>query len=150
MIHRFPIGILFVVALASALMSGPLSGQPTPGGMPAFAYREASGCEGLFLYAWNEARSEVLTISVDRSRVKLIDGTTTLNLATAGEGVVVQVELTGRQRETMPFCSDAGQSSQDRPVVWVARAGTLKIIWRPRPHAPVTPVSVMIDDLVLA
>jgi hypothetical protein len=142
--------ILLVIAISLSGAAQPLSAQSTNGALPAFSYIEASGCEGLFLYAWNDARSEVLTIRVDRSRVKLADGTTTLNLATAGEPVAVQVELTDGRRGTMPFCSEAGQASQDRPAVWVARAGTLKIIWRPRPGALVTPVSVMIDDLVVA
>jgi hypothetical protein len=140
---------LFVITAAAAR---PLLAQRRDGGGPSLAFIEASGCEGLFLYAWNEGRSEVLTIRVDRHSVKLVDGTTTLNLAAAGEGVAVHVEVTRGRRETMPYCSEAGagQSSDEPPAIWTARAGSLKIVFRRRGAGAVTPVSVTLDDLVLA
>jgi hypothetical protein len=147
MIRSFPFVSLVVVL---ALVWQPLTAQQSAGLMPSFSYIDASGCEGLFLYAWNEPRSEVLTIRVDRSRVKLVDGTTTLNLVTAGEGVAVQVELTNGRRGTMPFCLEASQASDDRPSIWIARGGNLKIVYRARANALITPVSVFLDNLVLA
>jgi hypothetical protein len=52
----------------------------------------------------------------------------------------------------MPYCSEAGQSSNDRASTWNAVAGSLKIAFRRRASTsvtPVTPVTVTIDDLVL-
>jgi hypothetical protein len=140
----------FTLLLITVLAPQPLAARQSGGVGPSFSYVEASGCEGLFLYTWNEARSEVLTIRVDGHGVKLVDGSTTFNLATAGEGVAVQVELTGARRGTMPYCSEAGQSSDGPPSIWIARAGILKIAFRRRANAPVTPVSVVLDNLVLA
>lgn len=141
-----------VVAAVSLLLTitlaAPLSAQSSRA-LPSFAYVEASGCEGLFLYTWNEARSEVLTIRVDRNRVKITEGTIALNLATAGAAVAVQVELTADRRETMPYCSESGQPSADRSSIWSARAGILKIVFRRRASPLFTPVSVTLDDLVL-
>jgi hypothetical protein len=135
--------------LVALLTPQPLSAQPGGDAVPSLAYIEASGCEGLFLYAWNAARTEVLTVRVDRSRVTLAEGATTFNLMTAADAVTVRIELTGARRESMPYCSESGQSSADRPSIWLVKGGTLKIMFRRRAVAPVTPVSVMLEDLVL-
>jgi hypothetical protein len=142
---RVIVAILLVTSLTPPLLLARQGGD----GVPSLAYIEASGCEGLFLYAWNAARTEVLTVRVDRSRVALADGATTFNLMTAGDAVAVRIELTGARRETMPYCSESGQASGDRPSIWLVKGGTLKVMFRRRAAAPVTPVSVMLDDLVL-
>jgi hypothetical protein len=145
MLRPIAIGLLVISALASPR----LLAQRRDNGALSLTFIEASGCDGLFLYAWNEGRSEVLTIRVDRSRVKLVDGTTTLNLATAGEDVVVQVEATAGRRESMPYCSESGQSNDVAPSIWTGGAGTLKIVFRRRAPGTVTPISVTLDDLML-
>jgi hypothetical protein len=124
--------------------------QPAaPARTPAMQYSDASGCAGLFLYAWNGDRSEVLTLRADRDAVPLPDGTTTLNLSPSNEGLAVRVELTAAPRGNLPFCSDAGAAGGETPVVWTATAGVVKIMLKRRPNAPVVPVNVSIDGLVL-
>jgi hypothetical protein len=140
------IALLLTVSLTMPLL---LAQRSAGEAVPSFAYIEASGCEGLFLYAWNEPRSEVLTLRVDSNRVKLADGTTALNLVTAGEAVTVRVELTAGSRGTMPFCSEAGQAADDQPSIWTATAGTVKIDYRQRPGATRKPVMVTIENLVI-
>ncbi len=137
-------------ALLMTLSAPPMvAAQPgVPARAPALDYREASGCPGLFLYAWNADRSEVLTVRADRASVKLPDGTTTLNLATTGPGVAVRVEMTA-PRENLPFCSDEGTKDGERPTVWTAVAGTVRIMLKRRPKAAFVPVTVFVNDLVL-
>jgi hypothetical protein len=147
MAHSKP--LIRIAAALIVLLTTPLLAQRSDPGVPSFAYIEASGCEGLFLYAWNEPRSEVLTLRVDRNRVKLAEGTTTLNLPTAGDAVAVRVELTAGSRGTMPFCSEAGQATADQPAIWTAKAATIKIDFRQRPGANRTPVMVAIENLVI-
>ncbi len=144
------IAAVFALLLTVPHTTPSLLAQRSAEAVPAFAYIEASGCEGLFLYAWNEPRSEVLTLRVDRNRVKLADGTTALNLGTVGDAVVVRVELTAAPRGTMPFCSEAGQATDDQPSIWTAKAGTVKIDYRRRPGATRTPVMVALENLVIA
>jgi hypothetical protein len=139
-----------VTLLLSTTVTPPSLTAQGGSGSPSFSYVEASGCDGLFLYAWNEARTEVLTIRVDRGTVSLVDGTTTVNLATTSDGVAVQAELTAARRETMPYCSEADQSNADRPSIWRASAGILKLVSRRRAQVMVTPVSVILENLVLA
>jgi hypothetical protein len=142
---RIVVSLLLVTVLAPAWLSARQSGEV----LPALSFIEASGCDGLFLYAWNAARTEVLTVRVDRNKIALADGTTTVNLATAGEDAAVRIEVTATRRDSMPFCSELGQPTSDRPAIWLTKAGTLKIIARRRGVAPMTAVSVMLDDLVL-
>jgi hypothetical protein len=115
------------------------------GVVPTLRFTQASGCGGLFLYAWNDDRSEVLTIRADRNAVKLPDGSTTVGVT--APGVTVHVEVSG-PRGNLPFCSDEQQSDTDRPVVWTAVAGKIKFTLKRRPGAFV-PVSVAVDDLVI-
>jgi hypothetical protein len=140
-------GVVFLL-LVTVLASSRLSARQGGAAVPSLSYIEASGCEGLFLYAWNAARTEVLTVHVDRGKIALAEGTTTVNLASAGEAAAVRIEVTATRRDTMPFCSEPAPNS-DRPSIWVVKAGTLKIISRRRVVAPTTPVSAMLDDLVL-
>lgn len=117
--------------------------------LPALRFAEASGCAGLFLYAWNEDRSEVLTLRLDRASVPLRDGTTTVNLATAPAGVAVRLEVTASPRESLPFCSDEQAPVRETPTIWTASAGTIKLLVKRRANAPFNPVSVSVDGLRL-
>lgn len=116
---------------------------------PALRFGQASGCAGLFLYTWNEDRTEVLTIRADRATVPLPNGVTTLDLAKAKAGVVVRVEKTSSSRDSLPFCSDESPAVGETPVVWTATAGKIKFTLQRRPNAPFTPVSVLAENLVL-
>ena len=112
-------------------------------------YKEASGCAGLFMYAWNDDRSEVLTIKADRNEFKFPDGETTIDIAKAGPGIAVRVEVTPSPRASLPFCSDEGTKSDEQPKVWVAVAGKVKIMLKRRAGAAFQPVNARVDDLVL-
>jgi hypothetical protein len=138
-----------VALLLTVALEGPVMARQSSAVSPSFAYIEASGCEGLFLYAWNEPRSEVLTLRIDRNTVKLAQGTTALNLATTGDGVAVRVEVTASPRGTMPYCSAAGQSTGDQPSIWTAKAGIVRIDLRKRAGTAITPVMVTLDDLII-
>ena len=141
-----------VVAAMAVLESAPSGRSAQPNaqpGVPALRFGQASGCAGLFLYTWNEDRTEVLTIQADRPTVPLPDGVTTLDLAKTKAGVVVRVEMTRSPRDSLPFCSDESQPVGDPPVVWRATAGKIKVTLQRRPNAPFTPVSVLAQGLVL-
>ncbi len=121
--------------------------QPHAGSRPpAFVYSESSGCDGLFVYAWNEERTEVLTVRIDRTTVPLRKGTTTLRLEQARGRVQVRVEVTDQERSHMQFCADERLPSNDKPVVWEAQSGTLKVSMAPRPGVPFTAVNVSLEQ----
>lgn len=137
------------VAGTSAGAAGASVQSRPAGSLPVLRFSEASGCAGLFLYAWNEDRSEVLTIRLDRANVPLKDGTTTVNLASAPAGVAVRLEVTTTPRESLPFCSDDQAPVREAPAVWTASAGTIKVLIKRRPNAPFNAVSVIVDGLRL-
>jgi hypothetical protein len=142
---RIVIGLLMVsIALDHARAQ-----SRTPPGTPSLRYKEASGCAGLFMYAWNDDRSEVLTIKADRNEFKFPDGETTIDIAKAGPGIAVHVEVTPGPRASLPFCSDEGTKSDEQPKVWVAVAGKVKIMLKRRAGAAFQPVNARVDDLVL-
>jgi len=121
----------------------------SPASTPTFRYREASGCAGLFLYAWNDDRSEVLTIKADRDQFKFPDGETSIDIAKAGPGITVRVEQTQNPRGSLPFCSDESAGGGEPPKVWVATSGKVKVMLKRRAGAAFQPVSVQVDDLTV-
>lgn len=147
--------LVFGLALAGTLawLIGPTGlvalDQRSAGRQPTFTYAEASGCEGLLVYAWNEERTEVLTVRVDRRAVPLRSGTTTFRLEKEPGRAHVQVEVTDQERTNMQFCAQQPTTTSDRPMVWVAESGTLKIMMSPRRGVPFASVSVSLDDLVV-
>ena len=143
---------LFIVAALAVVGSVAHGESAQPGaqpGVPALRFGQASGCAGLFLYTWNDDRTEVLTIRADRATVPLPNGLTTLDLAKNKAGVDVRVEMTRAPRDSLPFCSDESQVAGEPPAVWTAMAGRIKISLQRRPNAPFTPVSVVVENLVL-
>jgi hypothetical protein len=136
------VGVAVSFAAAGAL-AGVEAAAP-----PGFQYYEASGCGGLILYAWNEARTEVLVVRVNQDRIHLPNGETELTIAPANTDLQVSVEVTDRARDDFPYCS--GESSAAAPEVWSAASGRVKLVVNRRPNAVISPVSVLIDRLVLA
>jgi hypothetical protein len=141
-----------IVALAAvANVAHGESAQPgAQPGPPALRFGQASGCAGLFLYTWNDDRTEVLTISADRAAVPLPNGMTTLDLAKTKAGLIVRVEKTRSPRDSLPFCSDESPAAGEPPAVWMATAGKVKISLQRRTGAPFTPLSVLVENLVLS
>ena len=148
MTRRWFLVVAVVVVLGGAASGRPAQSSAQPG-VPSLRFGQASGCAGLFLYTWNENRTEVMTIRADRATVPLQNGLTTLDLAKATAGVVVRIEMTRSPRDSLPFCSDEGPVIGEQPVVWTATAGRIKVMLQRRPNAPFTPVSVQAENLVL-
>jgi hypothetical protein len=138
-----------IVAFGAWAIGESAAQSPATALVPAFVYGEASGCEGLLLYTWNDARTEVLTIRIDAAAVPLPIGTTTIRLEREKARVQVQVEVTSEERSDLQICAATGRPSADRPVVWVAESGTLKVTKVRPTAAQVTPVSVSLENVVL-
>jgi hypothetical protein len=141
--------IVTAVAVAGSVAHGESAQRGAQPGVPALRFGQASGCAGLFLYTWNDDRTEVLTIRADRATVPLPNGMTTLDLAKSKPGVIVRVEVTPSPRDSLPFCSDESPAAGNPPAVWTATAGKIKISLQRRASAPFTPVSVVVENLVL-
>jgi len=133
---------------APASTSAGLAAQATPPTGPTLQFREASGCGGLLLYTWNEARTEVLVIRIDQAKVTIKNGSTDLEIGPANPDVTAELEVTDTPRESFPYC-DEGTRATDRPVTWKVLAGKVKLIVKRRPKAAFTPVSVGVDRLVV-
>lgn len=136
------LGALIVLLSTVSLVAA----QAAPPAVPALQFREASGCGGLLLYTWNEARTEVLVIRIDQSRVTIKNGSTDLEIGPANSAVTADLEVTETPRETFPYC-DEGAKATDRPVTWKVLSGRLKLIVKRRPGS-FTPVSVGVERLV--
>lgn len=137
-------GVLLAVTWTSSLVAG----QAKPAAGPTLQFREASGCGGLLLYAWNEARTEVLVLRIDQSRVTIKNGATDLEIGRGNPGVTAALEVTDTPRETFPYCDEETKPT-DRPVSWTVLSGKLKVIVKRRPGAAFTPVSVGVERLVV-
>lgn len=133
---------------ATGLAPGSRMRQTTSDQAPTLQFREASGCGGLVLYAWNDERTEVLLIRIDQSRVKLPDGSTDFELPSSA-GVTIQLEVTETPRDDFPYCSSEKRSAGAVPALWTAVSGKLKVMVRRRPKATFSPISVEIDRLVV-
>ena len=132
--------------LALVWTSPALAAQAKPAAGPTLQFREASGCGGLLLYTWNEARTEVLVIRIDQSKVSIKNGSTDLEIGPANPDVTAELEVTDMPRESFPYCDD-GTKATDRPVRWKVVSGKMKVIVKRRPGS-FTPVSVGVDRLV--
>lgn len=132
--------------LTCTVTSRAVAGQANPPAGPTLQFREASGCGGLLLYTWNDARTEVLVIRIDQSAVTIKNGSTDLEIGPAQPGVTATLEVSDMPRETFPYCDDSTKAT-DRPVTWQVLSGKLKLIVKRRPGA-FTPVSVGVDRLV--
>lgn len=140
------VGALLVVAAVVAL--GGASRASVAAAEPGFQFREASGCEGLTLYTWNDERTEVLILTIDQSRIALPNGESTFGLGPASEGVAVRVEVTDAPRDDFPYCSSE-QGTPVRPILWTAASGRVRVTVARRPRAPFSPVTVQLERLVL-
>ena len=98
------------------------------------------------LYTWNDARTEVLVIRVDQSKVTIKNGSTDLEIGPANPDVTAELEVTDMPRESFPYC-DEGTKATDRPVTWKVVSGKLKLVLKRR-LGSFTPVSVGVDRLV--
>lgn len=139
-------GGVALAVLALWWSAAPAASQPAAGG-PTLEFREASGCEGLTLYTWNDDRTEVLVLTVDQSRVTLPNGATTFDFG-PGSPVAARLEVTATPRDDFPYCS-AESSAPVAPTVWTPVSGRVQVIVARRPKATFSPVTVQVDRLVL-
>ena len=138
-------------ALIVPAVARPASAQArkgTPAG-PSLQFNEASGCGGLLLYTWNEARTEVLIIRIDQSRVTIKDGSTDFEIGPAGSPVTAELEVSDQPRESFAYCDEGEKKTTENRAIWPALSGKVKIIVKRRPKAPFTPVSAGVDRLVI-
>lgn len=139
--------VAVLAALVGAVTSVGFAAQSTSVG-PSLQFREASGCGGLVLYAWNDARTEVLVIRVDQSAVTIKNGTTNLEIGPASPAVTAVVEVSDTPRDTFPYC-DQDAKATERPALWKVVSAKVKLIVKRRPGAAFTPVSVGVGRLVV-
>jgi len=137
------------LAVSLVLLAAPGARATQGSSPPSFTYAEASGCGGLLVYAWNEARTEVLTLRVDDAVLSRARGTTELRIEREADRVQVAVEMTDEERSSLQFCSNERTLSAERPVVWVGTSGRVKITMARRGGAPLTSTTVAIEDLVV-
>lgn len=146
-----PAAAICVAAAAPIAVAWPpagLAGQPPPPAGPTLQFREASGCGGLLLYTWNDARTEVLVIRIDQRRVTIRNGSTDIDIGPANPAVTAELEVSDAPRESFPYC-DEGAKPTETPAIWKVVSGKMKLIVKRRPGAPFTPVSVGVDRLVV-
>ena len=124
------------------------AGQGKGASGPQLNFHEASGCGALVLYTWNEARTEVLVLRIDQSRVKIKDGATNLEIGPAGSPVTAELEVSDNPFESFPYCDEDAKTSTANRGFWPVLSGKVKVIVKRSPGRPFTPVSVGIDRLV--
>jgi hypothetical protein len=139
------------VAFAAALAAIVAETQPQrPATRPSFQYTKSGGCHDVWVSAWNQARTEVLSVRLDLDRSKLPTTARPLavDLSKPGGPARVEVQLYATVAPFAP-CSDVGGRGDHQPEIWVARGGTLSLTAVP-PHSSDAeyPVTVTIDGAV--
>lgn len=124
------------------------AGQGKASSGPQLNFHEASGCGALVLYTWNEARTEVLILRIDQSRVTIKNGSTDLEIGPAGSPVTAELEVSDNPFESFPYCEEGNKTSENRGF-WPVLSGKVKVIVKRSPGRPFTPVNVGIDRLVV-
>lgn len=102
-------------------------------GLPDFRYRGSDGCGQLFLYSWNDERTEVLRIELDMKTVfgpppagkSTWEGAKRFDLADAPKTLRVAVDLHPSPVYSL-YCT-AVPIGADRRAIWRAVAGTLTV-----------------------
>jgi hypothetical protein len=102
-------------------------------GLPGFRYRGADGCGRVFLYSWNDDRTEVLRIDLDMAAAlgapapgkSAWQGVKTFDLEHAPTGVRVAVDLHPSAVYSL-YCTSV-LIGAERRVVWTAIAGKLTV-----------------------
>lgn len=136
------------IVLLSVFVTGILQGSGKAPAGPTLQFREASGCNGLVMYTWNDARTEVLVIRIDHNVVTIKDGSTTIDLGPNNPGVTAELQVADVPRESFPYCEE-GATVTDTATTWRVLSGRLKVLVKRRPQASFTPVSVGVERLVV-
>jgi hypothetical protein len=120
---------------------------------PSFQYTKSRGCHNVWAFAWNQDRTEVLSVRLDLDRNTLPTAARPLAVALSKMGGTARVEVE-LYATVAPFApcsdvSDAGVPGDDLPEIWVARGGTLSLAAVPPQSSDAEyPVTVTIEGAV--
>jgi hypothetical protein len=106
---------------------GPGGGPHSSGKTPTFDYEAASGCGRFHVYRTNKGSTEVFAVSGDLDELGLKEGVKEYDLEAAPKSVTVTVELYPKPQKHLHHCQDFTDPSSDKPEVWTATRGHVKI-----------------------
>jgi hypothetical protein len=119
-----PVTLALIAICATTPALSVQSAAPIPD--PAFHFAGSGGCADVYLYTWNAPRSEVLTAYINIRKLGLGVGTHVIDIASAGDAVVIKVDQYRDPDLWTHDCSDLGPFS--KPVAtWHAVAGQLTL-----------------------